>query len=66
MKRLVKASKHNAKMKIFHISDLKPVIGPAAELHNTSLFVEWEILDVNLTGGFINGGRFPLYQPIIP
>ena len=42
---------------------LKSVIGPASKLHDTSLFVKGEILDVHFTGGMINGRRFPLNLP---
>ena len=44
---------------------LEAVIGPAAELHDTSLLVEWEVLNVHFTGGVVDGGGLPLHQPSI-
>ncbi len=41
-------------------SYLEAIIGPAAELHHAGLLVEWEILDVHLTGGMVNSRRSPL------
>ena len=45
-------------------SHLKAVVGPAAELHDTGLLVEGEILDVHLTGAVVDGGGFPLHQTL--
>ena len=41
---------------------LKPVIGPAAKLHDASLLVEWEVLNVHLARGVVNGRGPPLHQ----
>ena len=43
--------------------NLKSIVGPAAELHNTGLLIEGEILDVHLTGAVVDGGRPPLHLP---
>jgi hypothetical protein len=45
---------------------LKPVIGPGPEFHDTCLLVEGKVLNVDLTGRLVNGGRLPLYQPVPP
>lgn len=45
---------------------LKPIIGPRSEFHNTGLFVEWEIFDVDFAWRLVNGRRFPLDQAIPP
>ena len=42
------------------LDHLKAVVCPAAELHDTGLLVEGEILDVHLTGGVVDGWRLPL------
>jgi hypothetical protein len=47
-------------------TDLKPIIGPRTKLHDTGLLVEGKVFDVNLTGGLVDGGRFPLHQPVVP
>lgn len=39
---------------------LKTVVGPRAEFHNARLLIEGEVLDVDLAGRFVNGGRAPL------
>ena len=49
-----------------HYLYLKPIIGPAAKLHHASLFVEREILNVDLAGGLINGWRLPLHETMVP
>ena len=46
-------------------SHLEAVVRPAAELHDTGLLVEGEILDVHLTGAVVDGGGFPLHQTIV-
>ena len=43
------------------MDNLKSIIGPAAKLHDTGLLIEWEILDVHLTGAVVDGRRFPGY-----
>ena len=43
---------------------LESVVGPGAELHDTGLFVEGEVLHVDLTRGFVDGRRLPLNQAI--
>ena len=45
---------------------LKPIIGPGTEFHDTCLFVEGKIFDVNLTGRLVNCRRLPLHQPVPP
>ena len=45
---------------------LKPVIGPRAELHDTGLLVEGEILDVDLAGRLVDGRGLPLYKAVPP
>ena len=45
------------------LDHLKAVVCPAAELHDTGLLVEGEILDVHLTGAVVDGGRPPLHLP---
>ena len=42
---------------------LEPIVGPAAELHDTGLLVEGEILDVHLTGAVVDGGGLPGHIP---
>jgi hypothetical protein len=45
---------------------LKPIIGPGSEFHDTRLFVERKVFDVNLTGRLVNCRWFPLHQPVPP
>lgn len=45
----------------FHASNLKTVISPRTEFHHAGLFVEGEVLDVDLAGGLVDGGWFPLH-----
>jgi hypothetical protein len=40
-------------------TDQISIVRPGAELHETRLFVEWEVLDINLTEGLVDGRRFP-------
>ena len=40
-------------------TNLEAVISPTTKFHDTGLLVKREILHVYLTGGFINGRRFP-------
>jgi hypothetical protein len=47
-------------------TNLKPIIGPRPKLHDTRLLVERKVFDVNLTGRLVDGGRFPLHQPVVP
>lgn len=47
------------------ITDLKSVVGPGAKLHYAGLLVEGEVLDVDLAGGLVDGGRAPLHAPRI-
>ncbi|GIY91888.1 hypothetical protein CEXT_434621 [Caerostris extrusa] len=35
------------------------IICPGSEFHKTALSVKWKVLDVNLTGAFIDGRRIP-------
>ena len=42
---------------------LKPVIGPAAKLHDAGLLVEGEVLDVHLARRVIDRRRLPLHLP---
>ena len=44
---------------------LEPVESPATELEPAGLLVEWKISDVDITGGFKYGGRFPFHQPVM-
>ena len=46
--------------------NLKPIIGPGPKLHDAGLLIEGKIFDVNLARRFVDGGRFPLYQPVVP
>ena len=41
---------------------LEAIIGPAAKLHDASLLVEWEVLNVHLARGVVNGRGPPLHQ----
>ena len=41
--------------------NLKSIVGPAPELHDTGLLVEGEILDVHLAGAVVDGGGPPLH-----
>ena len=47
-------------------TNLKTIVGPTTEFHNTCLFIKRKILYVNLTGWFINSWRFPFYKTIVP
>ena len=49
--------------KNIHHVYLKPIIGPAAKLHNTCLLIKREVLHIHLTGGVIDGRRSPFYFP---
>jgi hypothetical protein len=40
-------------------TDQVAIVRPGAELHETRLFVEWEVLDINLTERLVDGRRFP-------
>jgi len=44
---------------------LEAVIGPRTELEDAGLFVEWEVLHVDLAGRFIYGRRLPLDQSLM-
>lgn len=44
---------------------LEAVIRPTTELEHAGLFVEWEILDVNLARGFVDGRWLPFHQPLV-
>ena len=41
-------------------SHLFAIVSPRAELHDASLLVKREVLDVNLTRGLVDGRRLPL------
>ena len=41
---------------------LESVVGPAAELHDTGLLVEGEVLHVHLAGAVVDGGGLPLHE----
>lgn len=43
---------------------LKAIISPAAELQHARLFVKGKVLDIDLAGGLVNGGRFPFDQAL--
>ncbi len=45
---------------------LKPIIGPGSEFHDTRLFVEGKVFDVNLTGRLVNCRWFPFHQTVPP
>ena len=47
----------------YHIHHLylKPIIGPAAKLHDTSLFIKREVLHIHLTGTMIDSWWSPLH-----
>jgi hypothetical protein len=40
---------------------LKPVVGPAAKLHDAGLLVEGKVLDVHLARRVVDRGRLPLH-----
>lgn len=40
---------------------LKSIVCPTAELHDTRLFVEGEVLHVHLAGGVVDGRWLPLH-----
>ena len=46
-------------------TDLESVVCPTAKLEHARLFIEWEILDIDLATRFIDGRRLPLNQPAI-
>lgn len=46
-------------------SYLEPIVRPATELEHAGLLVKREILDVDLTGGLVNGRRLPLDQTLV-
>ena len=43
---------------------LEAVVGPAAELHDTGLLVEGEVLHVHLAGAVVDGGGLPLHESL--
>ena len=45
---------------------LKSIICPAAKFHDTCLFIKWKIFYIYFTGRFVDGGRFPLHQSVVP
>ena len=62
-----KANQNNPKKaKTDSSPNLKPIIGPGPKLHDTGLFVEGKILDVDLAGRFVDGRGLPLHQPVVP
>ena len=44
--------------------DLVPVVRPAGELHGAGLFVEGEVLHIDLTGRLEDGGAKPFHVPV--
>ena len=44
--------------------DLEAVVGPAGELHGAGLFVEGEVLHIDLTGRLEDGGAEPGHVPV--
>ena len=44
--------------------NLEAVVRPAAELHDTGLLVEGEVLHVHLTGAVVDGWRLPLDETL--
>ena len=43
----------------------KTIVSPAPKLHHTLLFIEWEILHIDATIGFVYGRRVPLDLSIV-
>ena len=39
---------------------------PRSEFHVASLLVEWEIFDVDLAEGLVDGRRFPRHRSVVP
>jgi hypothetical protein len=46
---------------VIGVSNLKAVVRPGAELHDAGLLFEGEVLDVDLAGRLVDGGRPPLH-----
>jgi len=44
--------------------ELKSVVSPRTELHVAYLDVEWEVRDIDGTGGTEDGGRDPHYSAL--
>ena len=44
--------------------ELKSVVSPRTELHVAYLDVEWEVGDIDRTGGTEDGGRHPHYSAL--
>jgi hypothetical protein len=42
-----------------HIPHLEAVVSPGTEFHDAALLIKWEILDINLAGGFVDRWRLP-------
>ena len=50
--------------RIIQLDHLEAVVCPAAELHDTGLLVEGEVLHVHLAGAVVDGGGFPLDESL--
>ena len=60
VKRYKKHNDYLPKQLSHHVS----VVSPRSKLHETSLLVEREVLDINFTGRLVNSRRLPLHYAV--
>lgn len=44
-----------------HTPHLEAIVSPGTELHDAALLIKWEILNINLAGGFVDRWRLPVH-----
>ncbi len=48
------------------MANLKTIVCPGPEFHDTGLLVEGKVFDVDLARRLVNGWRLPLHQTVPP